>query len=114
MPTPASVSELLLVEVTWQDAAISPSAGSSFTESPEDQAKFGGSLLCRDVGYLIRWDSRDIVLAVNCIDEQNEYRHSNTIPRRMVRKVEILSRSNQCLTSNPYGKTATPKTPRRG
>jgi len=86
--------DLPLVEVIWIDAAISPEAQGTLSE-PGSTAMFGGLLECRDVGYLIGYNRKEIKLAVSISLEDNSFRHSNSIPRGWVRKVIHLTRPSE-------------------
>lgn len=83
--------QLELVEVIWVDAALD-STHTGDLEDPASALKFGGRLECSDVGYLIRKDRKEVVLAVGICRADNTYRHSNTIPRGWIKKITSLSR----------------------
>ena len=56
------------------------------------ESPFGGLTECRDVGYLIEKSRTVVKLAISICEEDNTYRHSNTIPRGWVRSITVLSR----------------------
>ena len=82
---------LPLVELVWVDAALN-SDHTGDLDDPSTRDKFGGLLECSDVGYLIRLNSKEAVLAVGICRADNTYRHSNTIPRGWVKRIVYLSR----------------------
>jgi hypothetical protein len=88
--------DLELVEVVWEDAAADLTHEGTLKDS-ETAKTFGGMVVCRDIGYLIRKNRKEVVLACGLMCEDNAYRHSNTIPAGWVREIVPLSRS----TSKP-------------
>jgi hypothetical protein len=94
MPAPGELAHYPLVEVTWLDA--SADLGESLDLN--DPGPFGKTPQCRDVGYLISWTPKKLVLAVAYVEEYKQFNHSNTIPHGMVLSVEYLDRSGRCLT----------------
>lgn len=91
----ASAMELPVIQVTWEDAAAD-----FFDEAdlgtPSEVADFGQTILITDVGYLIRWNSNEVVLAVSKCNAHNSVRHSNVIPRDLVREVTVLAGELPC------------------
>ena len=83
--------QLPLVEVVWVDAAMN-SDHTGDLDDPSTRAKFGKLLMCSDVGYLIRKDRKELVLAVGVCREDQTYRHSNTLPMGWVKEVIYLTR----------------------
>lgn len=84
----ANAADLPLVEVVWLDAQIVP-AHDGIVGEPLDE--FGGLAECRDVGYLVRMNKRELVLCVSrCLDD-NTIRHSNTLPRGWVKQIIYLA-----------------------
>jgi hypothetical protein len=79
------------VEIVWLDASIDVTHEGSLT-NPADADGFGGLVQCRDVGYLIRADREELVLAVGLVEADNSYRHANTIDRKRVLEIVYLSR----------------------
>ena len=86
--------KLPLVEVIWLDAAINTEDEGDLS-APETLRKFGGLVLCSDVGYLISKGRREVKLAVGICREDHTYRHSNTIPRGWIRKILYLTRPEE-------------------
>lgn len=91
----SKASELPLVEVTWEDAAANIEAESvlDHTGAPE----FGRTMTCTDVGYLVRYTRKEVVLAQSRCITDNTIRSSNTIPLDMVDSIGYLE-IKQCLT----------------
>ena len=88
-----SAATMLLVEVTWLDAIADPIPTGDFThESGPDT--FGGVVECKDVGYLVRHDAKEVILAVSRCLSHNDYRHPNSIPTKMVTDITILEPTN--------------------
>jgi hypothetical protein len=79
------------VEVRWSDATIDLSAEGDPAVAGS-AADFGGQSIHRDLGYLIRKDKKDLVLAVSLCEDDHSYRHANTIPRGWVKQIIILTR----------------------
>ena len=97
MHPPKSVLDLPLVEITWVDAAISPADEGSL----DTPSAFGGLIECRDIGYLIEKTRKTIKLASSITEEDNGYRHANTIPRGWVRRITYLARPSETLGPCP-------------
>ena len=87
-----------LVEVRWIDAALDGGSEGEL-EKPETAAAFGGLKTCRDIGYLIVSNKKVVKLAVSLCEEDNDYRHSNTIPRGWVKEIIYLTRPSQTEAS---------------
>lgn len=85
--------DLPLVEVVWTDACIDQDQVARLDEPTAEQAKFGGLVTCRDVGYLVHKDRKVVILAVGVCEYDNSYRHSNTIPRGWVKEIVNLTRA---------------------
>ncbi|MGQ0721012.1 MAG: hypothetical protein ACT4PE_05490 [Candidatus Eiseniibacteriota bacterium] len=84
--------DLELVEVVWEDAAADLTHEGTLKDS-ETAKTFGGMVVCRDIGYLIRKNRKEVVLACGLMCEDNAYRHSNTIPAGWVREIVPLTRA---------------------
>ena len=91
--------DLQIVEVVWEDAAADFSHEGSL-DNPKDADKFGGFAPCRDVGYLIRKNRKEVVVAWGLMTEDNSYRHSNTIPRSWIKEIIVLSRPSYATKQN--------------
>lgn len=57
----------------------------------DDTSGFGKLMEREDIGFLIRADKKEVVLAVSRCHEDNTVSYSNTIPRGWVKKVTYLS-----------------------
>ena len=90
---PRSVMELPIVEVVWIDAALSIEAGGSLNEPQPPSST--GLLECRDLGYLIELTRKEIKLAVSVAQEDNSYRHMNSIPRGWAKQIIYLTRPTE-------------------
>lgn len=90
-----NVSDCPLVEVTWTDAYINTSE--EVLVGTEEEFTFGQVIERCDIGYLVSLDRHKLVLAVGIGKTDNSFNHSNSIPRRMVSRIEYLERSGKCL-----------------
>lgn len=81
------------VEVRWVDAIIDPSNEGDFKtgKGPED---FGHIVEYLDIGYLVRYNPSELILAVSRCPKENDYRHSNAIPTKMIVDVTLLEAQN--------------------
>ena len=94
-----SAAILPIIEVTWVDAFMEPN-DSADLKQPKDIKEFGRLPEIQDVGYLIRWNRQEIVLAVSRCQADNDVRHSNSIPRSLIRDIKVLDGELPCpLTS---------------
>ena len=82
------------MEVVWIDAEINADHYGTLKD-PSTAAKFGGRAECRDIGYLIRKNRQEVVLAVGLLTEDDGYRHSNTIPRGWIKTIIPLTRQEE-------------------
>jgi hypothetical protein len=71
------VMDFPLVEIVWHDANIEP-AHKAYLDDGAD--KFGELAELRDIGYLVRKNRRELVLAVSRCESENSVTTSNTIP----------------------------------
>lgn len=94
--SPKTWQELPLVEVIWTDAAIDVDHEGQVHDA-DSIKKFGGLARCRDIGYLIRKNRTEVVLASGLIPDEGGFRHSNTFPRNWVSQIIPLSRPNDLL-----------------
>jgi hypothetical protein len=89
LPKVTKVVDFPLVEIIWVDAAIDIDASGDLNDSISVN-EFGGRILCHDVGYIVRRNSGELVLAVSISPEDNTFRHANTIPFRWIREIHNL------------------------
>lgn len=75
------------MEVIWLDAYINADHEASFAEGSD---KFGSLIECRDIGYLVRKNRKEVVLSVSRCFADNTTRISNTIPRNWVKAIIYL------------------------
>ena len=102
------------VVVIWRDA--------HFNADDEVDLKsphaFGSTIICWDIGFLVRHDKYEVVLAMGCCVEDNTVRFSTTIPAGMVLDIIPLgtfkwepsqknSRSRKGRTRSTTGSTST-------
>ena len=97
---PQTVLDLPLVEIIWHDASLELDGAGSLADAAGPVA-FGGTVECRDVGYLIAENVKDengrrvTKLAVSISESDNSYRHSNSIPQGWIKRKVILARPAQ-------------------
>lgn len=77
--------------VKWLDAGTNIEHEADLSEA-EEVKQFGAEYECTDIGFLVRWNKKVIVLAVShsMNEEIHEVRHANTIPTDMVLDVDLL------------------------
>lgn len=68
------------VVVIWQDALFSADDETDYS----DPKSFGKTIICWDIGFLVRSTPKEVALAMGCCPEDNTVRFSTTIPRSMV------------------------------
>jgi len=90
-----SAAALPVIQVTWVDAYLNPE-DSAALKQVRDIREFGELPVVQDVGYLVRWNAAEIVLAVSRCNADNDIRHSNTIPRSLVRGIDVLAGELPC------------------
>lgn len=82
-----NTKDLPLVLVSWIDSVLE----SSHEVALEDDISGFGKLLEReDIGYLVRIDRKEVVLAISRCHGDNTVSYSNTIPRGWVKKITFL------------------------
>lgn len=80
-------SDLPLVEVTWIDAQFETDAEASLKDGT---AHFGSLVQCQSIGYLIRKNKREVVLASARADDDS-IRFAFSIPTAWVRSITVLA-----------------------
>lgn len=81
---------MLMIQVKWRDAKLDPSPSGDFTLDNGPNT-FGKTPICEDLGYLVRWDAKELILAVSRCPEDNDYRHYNAIPTKMIVDIDVLT-----------------------
>lgn len=76
-----------MVLVQWSDAHIDLDAQVAITD---DIKEFGKLYEREDIGFLVRVDRKELVLAVTRDVADNEVCYSNTIPRGWIKKITYL------------------------
>ena len=79
------VSDFPPVIVRWADAVIDVEA--ELTLGEDDLTSFGKTVIMEDVGFLVRQDEHEIVLAVSRCPSDNELRYSISIPNSWVQEI---------------------------
>jgi hypothetical protein len=92
--TPQLTTELPRAEIVWLDACLDPSSSGSLSD-PLSTTAYGGTVVCRDIGYLIaiERDANGVIvvkLATSLSDDSNDYRHANSIPWAWVKSLTFL------------------------
>lgn len=77
------------MEVIWDDAALNAAAVAHTTENDEP---FGKLIECRDIGYLVEINRKEVILCISITEEDNQFRTSNTIPRKWTKEILLLER----------------------
>lgn len=81
LPQRLTVSTGIPVEaIVWEDAY----ANLGDEADLEDPTNFGKTVICMDVGFVIRETKRYVVLGIGVCHDDNTVRHSNTIPKSMI------------------------------
>lgn len=81
------------VVVVWRDAYAALDDESDYG-APN---KFGTTVICWDIGFLVRETKTEIVLAVGACPDDNTVRCSNTIPRSMILDIVPLGQFKWAL-----------------
>lgn len=76
--------------VVWTDAAanLGDEAG---IDQPADLDRFGGMATCRDIGWLISKNRKEVRLCVGQVLDDETIRHSNTIPTGWIKEIIYLN-----------------------
>lgn len=74
--------------VRWVDSVLE---SSHEIDLKDDQSAFGKLLEREDIGFLVRSDRKEVVLAISRCHADNTVSYSNTIPRGWVKKVTYLT-----------------------
>jgi len=74
--------------VTWIDSVLE---SSHEVDLKDDTSAFGKLMEREDIGFLVRSDRKEVVLAISRCHGDNTVSYSNTIPRGWVRKVTYLT-----------------------
>ena len=75
------------VVVAWVDSVLE--SGDEI-DLKDDQSHFGKLLEREDIGFLVRMDRKEVVLAISRCHGDNTVSYSNTIPRGWVKKITYL------------------------
>lgn len=82
--------------MTWVDSILETTHE---VDLKDDQSGFGKLVEREDIGFLVRSDRKEVVLAISRCHSDNTVSYSNTIPRGWVKKVvylqEIPEESNE-------------------
>jgi len=118
--SPPKISDgLPYVAIVWKDAYTNVSDEVDLA----DTAGFGRTMVCWDIGWLVRETKEYLVLAVGACPDDNTVRHSNTIPRSMILEVVPLgvfkwqspiSRRKKTRSTRGSTTTSTQSTPSTG
>lgn len=76
-----------MVQVTWIDAKAENHDLGGFDDTFKT---FGGVVECQDIGYFVRADAKQVVLAQSRSIPDNDFRCSNAIPRSWIKQILIL------------------------
>jgi hypothetical protein len=82
-----STRELPIVIVAWVDSVLE---SSHEVDLKDDLSGFGKLLEREDIGFLVRSDRKEVVLAISRCHGDNTVSYSNTIPRGWVKKITYL------------------------
>lgn len=85
---PQKTQEFPLVEVVWEDAVLDPGAVGQLS----DKEPFGKMMECRDIGYLVEITRKEVILCTSISDDDGQFRHSNTLPRKWTKEIILLAR----------------------
>lgn len=87
--------------VAWVDSVLETTHE---VDLKDELGGFGKLLEREDIGYLVRSDRKEVVLAISRCHGDNTVSYSNTIPRGWVKRVtylvEIPEESNEQRTNN--------------
>ena len=81
--------------VTWIDSILE---GNDEVDLKDDTSHFGKLMEREDIGFLVRMDKKEVVLAVSRCHADNTVSYSNTIPRGWVKKITYLE-PKECPSS---------------
>jgi len=101
-------AELPIVEVTWIDACTDVSHEADLADK-QAMKDFGGLVLCKDVGYLVRKNRHEVVLAVSQFVDEDSVRHSNSIPARWIKSIVYLTATEAPAKGSPSAAKAAPQ-----
>ena len=73
----------------WRDASLD-SDHEATLDQPTELVNFGGMATCRDIGWLVSKNKKEVRLAVGQILDNNSVRHANTIPAGWIREIIYL------------------------
>lgn len=90
---------LPIVEVVWIDAVADVEHEADLNDKAQVR-DFGGLVVCKDVGYLVRRNRKEVVLAVGFVDK-TVVRHSNTIPSPWIISITYLTKGSMLYERRP-------------
>lgn len=76
------MSTLKIVEVTWEDAAL--------TKTWDEGDPIPTTYIARTVGFLIERNEKQIVVGQEVFEEDGHWRCISAIPARMIKRVRVL------------------------
>jgi hypothetical protein len=95
-----------MVLVQWHDAVFDSDADAALTD---DLSEFGGLSEREDIGFLVRIDKKELVLAITRDEKDNRVCYSNTIPRGWVKKIRLLQIAPDISPAPPASTTTDKK-----